>query len=340
MTVASTAVPVQYAGNGVTTTFAFSYFFTAQSDLVVYLTDSSTPPVITKKTLVTDYTITGTQAANGTYPNGGSVVFGTPPPTGTTVTILSDPPETQSTHWVDNDPDPAAVKELAFDKLTLLVQRVKALIAGAMTLPDGFVGSFSPLLPSGMTQNPGATLVINVDGDGFDIGPDVSDAAADAAAAAASATAAAGSATSASGSATAAATSATSAAASATSAASSATAAAASAASFNGVTGSFASPQLVANGAQIPVISGNLRQKIYVKGSGGAVICGTPFIAAGTIDGQSLEVQCVDSTNTVTIPDGAGTGTRSNGDALLQQDSIISYRWDTNKWVEVSRNGI
>lgn len=336
MTVASTAIPVQYAGNGVTTTFAFSYFFTAQTDLVVYLTDSSIPPVITKKTLTTDYAVTGTQATNGTYPNGGSVVFGTAPPTGTTVTILSDPPETQSTHWVDADADPAAVKELAFDRLTLLVQRLRSLATLGIRVPDAFVGTFSPVLPTALTPN--AILAMDALGQNIVMGP----LAGDIATAAANAAAAAASASSASSSATAASSSATAASGSATAAAASAAAAGASATSLNKITGTWSSPNLIATLGQIPVTAGAIRELVYVAGNGAAVTCGSPYIAAGTVDGAELEVVCVDGTNTITLPDGAGTGTKQNGPVTLGQHSSITYRMDlTNSlWREKTRNQI
>lgn len=163
MTVSSTTNRATFSGNGTTVIFAFPYYFLAQTDLLVTLTDSSGN--ITTKTLNSDYTITGTQAGNGTYPSGGSVVFGSAPASGVTVSVVRIPPDTQGTHWVDGDGDPSIVKETAFDKLTLLVQRAMDLLSRAPTLPDGFVSTFSPALPTVMTPNYG--LVVNGAGTGF-----------------------------------------------------------------------------------------------------------------------------------------------------------------------------
>ena len=146
MTVSSTTNRVTYAGNGATTVFAFPYFFVGASDLLVTKTIVATG-AITTTVITTDYTVSGTQAANLTFPSGGSVTMIVAPATGTTLSIVRVPAQTQATHWVDNDPDSAAVKELAFDKLTLLVQRLADLVSRSLSLKDGYANSFDPTLP-------------------------------------------------------------------------------------------------------------------------------------------------------------------------------------------------
>lgn len=168
MTVSSTANRVSYSANGVTTSFSFPYYFLLQSDLIVTGIDNLGN--VTTYVLNTDYTVAGTPAANGTYPNGGSVVFGTAPAvvgpaTSFTIGIVRKPADTQTTHWVDGDPDPSAVKETAFDKLTLLMQRAMDLLGRTPTLPDAVTATFSNQLPTVMTPNLG--LAVNSAGTGW-----------------------------------------------------------------------------------------------------------------------------------------------------------------------------
>lgn len=164
MSVSSTTNRVPFAGDGSSVSFAFPYYFLAKADLLVQTIDAD--GVIVTKTLNTDYTITATAAANGTYPSGGTVVFGAAPATGLTVSIVRDPSRTQGTSWVDGDPDPASVKETAFDKLTLLVQRLFDLAGRSIRLPDGFSASFSTELPSVIPA--AAFLKSNADGTGLE----------------------------------------------------------------------------------------------------------------------------------------------------------------------------
>ncbi len=166
MTVASTTNRIAYAGNGATLAFSFPYFFTKKADLLVLGTDTS--GVITTYALTTHYTIPASTLGNGTYPSGSTVTFLVAPATGTTVTIIRIPDFLQATHWVDADADPAAVKELAFDKLTLEVQRLKEQMARAVVLPDGFTSTFDPTLPP--VLSPGDELFVNSAGTAWQSG--------------------------------------------------------------------------------------------------------------------------------------------------------------------------
>ncbi len=166
MTVASTTNRIAYAGNGATLAFSFPYFFTKKADLLVLGTDAS--GVITTYALTTHYTIAAATAANGTYPSGSTVTFLIAPATGTTITLIRVPDFLQATHWVDADADPAAVKELAFDKLTLEVQRLKEQMARAVVLPDGFTATFDPTLPP--VLSPGDSLFVNSAGTAWQSG--------------------------------------------------------------------------------------------------------------------------------------------------------------------------
>ena len=196
-----------YSGDGVTTAFPTTFQFDTAADLVVIEKNTSTGAE-TPKSLTTHYTVSGGSGAVGT------VTMLIAPASGTTLTIYNDPEITQRVDLVEGDVSPAETKERAWDRLTWICQRLADRMDRAIRLSEGYTAAFDLTLPTVLTA--GATLVINSDGDGFEMGPlvgDIEDAAANAAAAAASASAAAGSATSASGSATAAAASASAAAA-------------------------------------------------------------------------------------------------------------------------------
>jgi hypothetical protein len=163
MSVTSTVNRAAFSGNGTTTVFSFPYFFTSASDLTVYLTDSSGN--ITEQTITTDYTVGGTQASNGTYPSGGSITMLTAPASGYTLTIVREVSPTQPASWVDGDADPSAVKELAFDRTILALQRVYDMLGLVPIFPDGSTAGFSPALPFPAVA--GALLAVNQSGDGW-----------------------------------------------------------------------------------------------------------------------------------------------------------------------------
>ena len=164
MSVSSTTNRVTFAGNGTTTAFAFSYFFVATSDLIVTTTDSS--GVITTLSSSTDYVVSGTAGSDGTYPSGGTVTTTVAPAVGLTLSIVRAPSPTQATDFTDN------VAEAAFDKVTLLIQRVLDLLGRAPKLPDGFVATFDPTLPTVMTAS--KVLAVNSSGNGFTLVPNAS----------------------------------------------------------------------------------------------------------------------------------------------------------------------
>lgn len=136
MTVSSETNSVAYTGNGVTTAFAYAFPFLAAADLVVIETVIATG-VQTTKTLTTHYTVSGTPDALGHYPNGGTVNAVTAPASTVTWTIFNDPDITQNLDLVENDPMPAESLEAAFDRLTMICQRIAKRLARALRQPDG-----------------------------------------------------------------------------------------------------------------------------------------------------------------------------------------------------------
>ena len=170
MSVSGTINRVTYAGNGSTTVFSFPYYLTAFSDLVVLLTDASGN--VTTEILNSNYTMSGTLDANNLYSGGASVTFGTAPPTGYTVTLYREVPETQPVVWSDGDADPASAKITAADRLCLEIQRLRDLANRSITLSDGYVGIFAPQIPA--APIPGnAPLMSNAGGTGLAFGSPV-----------------------------------------------------------------------------------------------------------------------------------------------------------------------
>lgn len=207
MTISATTLRKSYTGNSVTTAFSFPYRFLANGDLKVYQAG-------TLKTITTHYTISGAGDAGG-----GTVTFVTAPANAESVVILNDPAQTQGLDLVENDPLPAESVETAFDRLTLIAQRLDDRLDRAAVLADTDVSGASVVLP---TPSASKALVWNSAADALENGPtttEISNAQTYATNASNSATAAASSASAASTSETNAGNSATAAAASAAAAA-------------------------------------------------------------------------------------------------------------------------
>jgi|GEM_PF-3293936 hypothetical protein len=146
MTVSTTSSRVAYAGNGSTVTFSVPFYFLASADLTVIKTTSA--GVQTTLVLNTDYTVTGAGV-----PAGGSVTCTVAPAGGESLVIFRAPAETQLTDYQPNDPFPAETHERALDKLTMIAQRLKDLIARSFTLSDGDTSGASTQLPSPAANN-------------------------------------------------------------------------------------------------------------------------------------------------------------------------------------------
>lgn len=150
-----------YAGNGVTTAFAYSAKFLANADLVVVLVNDTTG-VETVKTLTTHYTITGAGAANG-----GTVTMLTAPATGETLVIYGDPTISQAVDPTNGGfLDVDAVIEAPLDKLTIVARRLKDLSSRSLRFSDGAdLTTFTPTLG---TPPAGYMPRVNVAGTGLE----------------------------------------------------------------------------------------------------------------------------------------------------------------------------
>ncbi|MEG2265723.1 MAG: hypothetical protein RSC68_15480, partial [Acinetobacter sp.] len=116
MTVSTEVDHNEYTGNGVTTSFPYTFRIFKKSDLVVQVVDLNEN--ITELILDTDYTVTGA----GGY-TGGNVILANPLPNGYQISISRELPVTQDTDLRNQGKFFAEVHEDAFDKLTMLIQQ-------------------------------------------------------------------------------------------------------------------------------------------------------------------------------------------------------------------------
>lgn len=166
MGVSSTANRILYAGNGLTTSFNFPYYFFNQVDLGVAVY-STTLGTITSEVLNTDYTISGTPNAQGLYQNGANVVLSVAPAVGEVLVIYRNPSEVQEYALLQNGQINSAALVQQFDYVTLLIQRLEDQIARCIQIPDGAGITFDGNLPSDIALLPGNVPTVNPAGDGW-----------------------------------------------------------------------------------------------------------------------------------------------------------------------------
>lgn len=128
MTVQTTTLRADYTGNGSTTAFTVPFYFLDNTHVLVIRTQISTGTATTLA-LTTDYNVTG--AGVGT---GGTVTTVVAPTSDQKISILRNVPLTQLTHYVENDPFPAASHEKALDQLTMEVQQLQEAISRAIKI--------------------------------------------------------------------------------------------------------------------------------------------------------------------------------------------------------------
>jgi len=128
-------------GNGVTTSFAYNYAFTAAADLIVLVNGVT-------MVLNSDYTLSGSIDSVGRYLSGANVVFSVAPANLASVVIYADPVVQQTLDLVANDPLPAESVEKGLDVLTLMVRRLKSLVSRSLVLSDADISSTTLTLPT------------------------------------------------------------------------------------------------------------------------------------------------------------------------------------------------
>lgn len=134
MTVSTEVDHNEYTGNGVTTTFPYTFRIFKKSDLVVQVVDLNEN--ITVLALDTDYTVTGA----GGYA-GGNVILAVALVNDYQISLSRELPVTQETDLRNQGKFFAEVHEDAFDKLTMLIQQVRSWFSLALRRPS-FVANY------------------------------------------------------------------------------------------------------------------------------------------------------------------------------------------------------
>lgn len=134
MTVSTEVDHNEYTGNGVTTSFPYTFRIFKKSDLVVQVVDLNEN--ITELILDTDYTVTGA----GGYV-GGNVILSAALASGYQISISRELPVTQETDLRNQGKFFAEVHEDAFDKLTMLIQQVRSWFSLALRKPS-FIANY------------------------------------------------------------------------------------------------------------------------------------------------------------------------------------------------------
>lgn len=172
MGVSSTTNRVVLAGNGISNSFPFPYYFFRQADLLGYVYDTLLGGITGPLVLNTDYTISGTPNAQGLYQNGANFVFSSYVPLITDLVVITRSPIQQQNYSLlfgQNISSTATVQQ--FDYLTLLVQRLQDQVSRCMQVPDGTGASFSGALPSNIALDPGFVPIVNGAGNGWTLVP-------------------------------------------------------------------------------------------------------------------------------------------------------------------------
>ena len=138
MTVSTVVDHNDYTGNGVTTSFPYTFRIFKKTDLAVSIVDLSEN--ITVLVLDTDYTVTNA----GGY-NGGNVVLTAPLATGWQISIARELEPTQETDLRNQGKFFAEVHEDAFDKLTMLIQQAYSMFRLALRKPSSIANWYDAL---------------------------------------------------------------------------------------------------------------------------------------------------------------------------------------------------
>ena len=138
MTVSTVVDHNDYTGNGVTTSFPYTFRIFKKTDLTVSVVDLSEN--ITELVLDTDYTVTNA----GGY-NGGNVVLSAPLANGWQISIARELEPTQETDLRNQGKFFAEVHEDAFDKLTMLIQQAYSAYRLALRKPSSIANWYDAL---------------------------------------------------------------------------------------------------------------------------------------------------------------------------------------------------
>lgn len=138
MTVSTVVDHNDYTGNGITTSFPYTFRIFKKADLTVSVIDLSEN--ITVLALDTDYTVTNAGGFSG-----GSVVLTSPLASGWQISIARELEATQETDLRNQGKFFAEVHEDAFDKLTMLIQQVGSMFRLALRKPSSIANWYDAL---------------------------------------------------------------------------------------------------------------------------------------------------------------------------------------------------
>lgn len=138
MTVSTVVDHNDYTGNGVTTSFPYTFRIFKKTDLAVSVVDLNEN--ITVLVLDTDYSVTNA----GGY-NGGNVVLASPLTNGWQISIARELEPTQETDLRNQGKFFAEVHEDALDKLTMLIQQTYSVFRLALRKPSSIANWYDAL---------------------------------------------------------------------------------------------------------------------------------------------------------------------------------------------------
>lgn len=134
MTVTGEKYIASAAGNNIVTAFAFNSNVYVDTSLTVVQTLDSTG-VDTPQVITTNYTV----ALAGDFTSA-TVNMIVAPPTGTTLHIFRNEPDTQTVDYVQGGEFPSSATETAMDKLALQAQTLTGLVGTAIKIPSTKTG--------------------------------------------------------------------------------------------------------------------------------------------------------------------------------------------------------
>lgn len=166
MSISSTTSVIRYTGNNTTPTYSYTFKIFEEGDLLV--TSMNTSNVETVLALTTDYTVSGEGESGG----GSITLVAGNLATGYILTIRRVNDIVQETDIRNQGAYYPSVIEDQLDKLVMIDQGQQNEIDRSVKLPESTaIADFDVTLPTDMTDNPSATIIINSTGDGFEIGP-------------------------------------------------------------------------------------------------------------------------------------------------------------------------
>lgn len=142
-----------YLTNGATVNFPVTFTFLANTDIVVYLVNTTTG-LFTTLTYVTDYSVTGAGDEDG-----GTVTTVATYPTGSEILILRNMQLIQDVEIDNQETFYPAVVTGEFDYLTLLVQQLQEEINRCYKVPPGQQPPSS--IPSGIPLSPAILRLVH-----------------------------------------------------------------------------------------------------------------------------------------------------------------------------------